>query len=321
VIAAALGRYPERPDATGLVGLVLSPAAFAAMHGSQAPYVPLDPPAEVRDAATTFRHHAFAAERRATSLLRTMVFESVPEGILAATPDYDHVGSLGHRGITLVNLMGHLRTIYGTPSVGRHQAALAAIQEPQGTRSLEELIGEHVRQHAIARVCGQPIPEAAQIRSLLASLQPRLRTVASHSYRMYAEGEASFATHRFAPFMVRLRTALRAAEDVGGDFCPEEPSSTALAARTPFPARDPVLVALKDLTARLDRLTVEKKKEGHASPASSSASPSRPRRDAEFCWTHGPGAHASRDCRNPKAGHQPSATLRDKKGAPGKGRR
>jgi hypothetical protein len=47
--------------------------------------------------------------------------------------------------------------------------------------------------------------------------------------------------------------------------------------------------------------------------------PNSTRLPRAYCWSHGSCAHASKDCRAPREGHQPNATLNNKMGGSTKG--
>lgn len=315
-LSVAIGCHPDRPDGTGLAGLFLPARAFAQLDGAEHPFRLLPHPGDAKDTAGTSRLKAYADERRALSAFRTALFGSIPDGVLAGTPGFDH-GALGHRAIEIPRLLQHLRLLFGAPTLERYQVALAALEEPQGARTFEELAGDHARHHAMADACGQPMSDLQKIRAFLASLPPATRDIAQRTYHGYAKGEADVSAHRFDPLVATLRTALRAAADTavethGGDLSP-----IALTTKVRPPATggsDPILDALKDLTVRVDRLTTQGRREQSVLSSEAALSRKRPNKGERYCWTHGVGTHASQECRNPAKGHQKGATLHDRRG-------
>jgi len=321
-LSAAIGCHPDRVDGTGLAGLFLHPTDFARLDGADTPFRHTQHPGDAKD-ATGGRLKAYADERRAISAYRTALFGSIPPGVLAGVPGFDH-GPLGHRAIEIPALLEHLRRIYGAPTLERCQDAMAALDEAQGSRSFEELVGDHSGHHAVANSCGQALSDLQKIRSFLAALSPSVRDTAQRSYQQYAQGRSDVAAHRFDPLVATLRTALRAAADTSVEARAGDANPVALAASVRPVASgstDTVASALRELTTRVDRLATQVQRGG--SRPSSEATPARdiPRPGDRYCWTHGVGTHASQECRNPATGHQKGATLRDRKGGSSRGRR
>ena len=321
VLETAIQCHPDRPDRTGLAGLVLPADEFARMDGAVSPFRPKEPPQDVTTTAHAQVYNAYATERRAVATLRTVLFASVPQGILASCPGYDHVGSLGTRAISIPELMLHVRGIYGAPSPVRHRLALRTLQTTQEGCSFHELLGIHLSAHAIATACGQPVPEGEKIRFLLDALGSADRATAMRCHVLYAEANEDYAAHRFGDFTGKLRGALRATRDTAAIFT-ESDLPSALAAKpvgvSVSTRSDPILTALKELTARVDRLTrepsgkrsaVQREVRTHTRSDPSASSPSD-----RYCWTHGAGRHTSTECRNTAQGHQLTATLRDRRG-------
>jgi len=293
------------------------------MAGADAPFRPLAYPGEGKDAASAGRLKAYSDERRAISAFRTALFDSIPAGVLAAAPGYDY-GALSHRAIEIPLLLEHLREVFGAPTLERYQATLAALEEPQGTRTFEELVGDHGRHHATAEACGQPLPHLQKIQSFLASLAPATREVAQRAYCRYAEAEANVGAHRFGPLVTKLRVALRAAADTEVGSRVEGPSPNALTAKvqpTTHQSPELILTALKDLTMRVDRLTTQRQREGTSPSPAPATSRERVKKAGRYCWTHGVGAHVSQECRTPGKGHQVGATLHDRRGGSNRGGR
>lgn len=287
--------HPDRPDGTGLLGVVLTATQFAAVDGAAAPFERLRPPADVTNAHTTGKQLAYNVERRAMKDLRQAVFGSVPPGILQNVEGYDHEGTMGSDPITLPTLLAYLRTEYGSLSQQSYDAALAALRAPPQGRLFEEILGAHLTAHAIVRP-----GEVTKISYLADAIAVTHPDTVRRVRRSYLERYPDITEQRLqgnGHFAQLLRAALRAEEALAAPsqaFADHAAPAPIALATPPARAVPPLPANWETVMRNLVRSEIATIRGPEGPSATAIRRPGGPTAECPF---HGPCGHDASQCR------------------------
>jgi len=322
LVSAAIYSFSQRLDGTGLAGWILSKELFATMPNADHPWEACEDPKRCPNAESTAQRSMFIAERQAMTVIRQLIINSLPKGILALAPDFNHSGPLGANTIAIPKLLSWLRQQYGDNTVSTLQHVLNALHEPWNGESIEDLIGRHLHAHAMAASdrYHQTLPESQKIDLFLRIILPRdtTGTIAKTIQDWYTR-YPSITTQQFGSndgIAEAVRKSL-AAIDAANSHVRDDATNQllTLSSAALVSTKDP----LNEILERLRRLETSTKQPTPTSRPRNSTPPKSSRSRNAYCWTHGLGSHCSSQCNHPADGHFSNATTANRRGGSQKG--
>lgn len=312
LVPCSIQLFSGRPDGTGLAGWILSADVFRSIPNASTPWRACEDAERVTNAETAGIRAMFTNERQAMSILRTLIFASLTENILALSPDFDHTGPLGTASIAIPTLMVWLRGRYAALTASDLTSSLRILSEPWDGEIIERLIGQHLHAHAVtaAPAYNQPLPEVQKVGLFLSAILPQDTdgTVAKATRDWYGlhpevKDQTFNGDHGIAE---TVRKAIATSKALNSHMSATSPQAFTVTAQT-----DPTLQKIME---RLEQLETASRRP-RAPPPKSSTSRARDK----YCWTHGAGYHTSAECNTPTEGHNVKATGRDRRGGSRKG--
>lgn len=206
--------------------------------------------------------------------------------------------TFGVRRRTLRDIMAILKDNYGTLTAHELEQQKRLLLEPYSPSSpIREYTRRHKVVHTACESAGQAMSAAEKVQHLRAGVRhvPQFAAAVQH----YLMTTPSVAQQTFTA----LADILAQAED-NGDPSPTAGSAGYSAATVGAPRE--ATFTLSEVTAMISAAVAK------ALQDSSTTAPKR--QSTQYCWTHGPSAHSSRDCRAPAQGHITEATNTDRRG-------
>ena len=285
------------PDANGLLGFILPPAAWLLLPGNDEAFAPFDNPGDPPAAAAAqlpwnYQHSRWLAQNVRATAFRTAVISKLDPTALAVIKDAQ--GSL--LGTTLTDIFNRLRAAYAVArpaDLALNHAVLKRVFALPDT--LEEHILRHLAAHAFASGQGVPLSEPDKTATMRESLIPCNRYSATLS--LFPVLHTTVATQTFAT----LATMLRAAE---ADMAATTTAAAAGYAHATVTTPQQQIASLEATVRQLQMDIAAGRSTGRNPPADRT----------QYCWSHGRGYHSSADCKHPREGHQTDATRRNPKG-------
>lgn len=332
MVTTAIQCFTGRPDGTGLAGWILPTAIFSTLPNASTPWRPCEDAERVTNAESAALRTMFGAERQAMMILRTAILASLPKGILALAPGFDHAGPLGTASIAIPALMTWLRATYGRQTASDLTTTMKVLHEPWDGGSVEALTGRHLHAHAItaAPAYNQPLPEAQKVGFFLSATlaQDTDGTVAKATrdwYALYPDvKDQKFGGDDGIAETVRKALAASKAlnshvHPTGPSFAEPSVSTQAFTVTAPAPRTDSTSQTLQKILSRLEHLEKTHRTSPSPTPRSKTTTTTLSRTRDRYCWTHGLGFHTSAQCNTPTEGHISKATEKDRRGGSRKG--
>ena len=221
-------------------------------------------------------------------------------------------------------MMAHLQQKYGDTSILAYNAARAALTRPYVSGDIDEYLATHVQAHHACSRANNPLNDIDKVAALISGMGglkgPFEFTIhqfeeetANLAHRKFEDTAAILATDSTSAVPARLglasRIRLAAPRILTSDARPAPTTQgyygAAAAMVPPTTLRDEIVAVLKDILPPLLATTT---------PAANATATTRAHTPTLYCWTHGHGGHADKDCRRPAPGHDPRATANRRMG-------
>ena len=324
-VELALTLDPAAPH--GALGFLLDEEEFSVFTGETS-FAPLELQTLQDDPSVRAAQKAFERQQVAKAQLRRAVFASVPEAVLVAVP-----GSHPDYGTAAVDLRVLLAFLRRRSTVSSHvlyEQVLLSLGEPFvfGT-SFEDFLARHSSLHLECERVGFPLNQGDKLRFLVNGVGGHDGLFAT-SLAVWEENVAATPERRTFEDAGVLRERVPQAPP------PREKGATKKSGKQELPRTATEVVAEACAAPAFEGLgTVLKRaalKLAHTAPATAAtfgvhARKAEPpvaaavthrlgKQQDKWCWTHGPGAHASKDCRSPAPGHRNDASATNRLGGP-----
>lgn len=290
----------------GLLGFAVSAARLAELTGiNEAVHAPLQHPGVLADDATQgatavhrYKMEQFEKQQTALKQAKTRILACLNEEALDLVTE----AGFGTRRRTIQDILDILRANYGLISVAEIQQQKNRLKVPyQANTPIRDYIRVHREVHEVLAMAGQDMAMADKVAELRAGVKhvPQLGTAVQH----FITTNPTLAAQTFA----KLTTLLGEAED-NGEPQPTTGSAGYAAASMASPTVVSMDVVVQMVAAAVGKAMAEKDK--RQPPSTRIAAPKK----KNYCWSHGPCAHPSLDCKNPREGHIWEATDTNRQG-------
>lgn len=286
----------------GLLSHAMPEAAYILLTGdAAAPVPPVDPgpppnnATVAQTAANKYANELFDRHQRALKLCKTQILASLNAEALDLLTEPTH----GTRRRTILDIMTMLEAQYGqlmaTDLAQQKNILLIPFQPPKPIR---DYIRKHREVHRICEAAGQPLSQADTVAALRLGVRnvPYLATAVQHFVTAHPTVQAQT--------FPLLATLLGQAED-NGEPQPTTGSAGYAGASVTEPPVALTMSNVQDMIAAAVTAALQTRPKTTAG---------RPKGTPLYCWSHGPCAHASQDCKKPRPGHIATATDKDRQG-------
>lgn len=298
----------------GLIGLLLQPAAYAALPGGPPPFTMEPHPGAIPAAANAFAawkfsHELYSKDIAATAALRSLILSSMDQPSIDLVTD----PTTGTRTRSLLDIITIWDDIYGVLTRADLEALNAARHEPfSPPASLRSFLTAQEQMIAVALANGYAVPQYDQVQDVLACLRPC--AIYEPAIQRFYEDHPSVATQTWT----NLKTRLVAFDDNRPSSATAASHGYANAAIMPALPTPPTPADLTTLIAAAVQTALQSS-HGRRGPPAAPAVPAG--FIADYCWTHGftrvrtgRPTHSSASCNHPAAGHKVQATLSNRMG-------
>ena len=344
-ITAAKKALPTNGPLGGL-GLLLPIDEFAALNFNE-PYVPAIKPPSVSNATNTHQQAVYDREQIALGSLTAAVYDSIPTATQQACPGYHAL--YGTSFIPLPAMMCHVHAKFGDASINAYNQAKASLQNPYTPgQDIDVFLASQVEAHLACVRAKNPLNDIEKVNYLINALGGRSgafgftiqkfeEDTGDIAHRQFEDAPATPAT----PEVLAVPATYAEGAPDSEDYSPARPALPHVPARAAQEKREGLATRIRKAAPRiLDAPAVpttkgyfgaaevvtslkDTLKEALADAVTAANVASRrdrnpPRRDL-YCWSHGLGGHNGTQCKNPRTGHDPRATLAKRLGGTNKG--
>ena len=280
-------------DDNGIMGFAMSPERYALLTGDEnAVHVPIPEPAPLPDnptanqtAAHKYRRDNRDTQQHAVKTAKNAIIHSLGPEARGLITETTH----GTRRRSLLQIMDILRAHYGTlsPADLAHQKTL--LLEPfKPATPIRDHLRKHREVHQVCAAAAQALTEADTVAALRHSVKhvPTMAAAVQHFVTLHP----TMAAQTFEI----LAQLLGEAED---NADPEPTTGTA--------GYSAAAVSMDNMTQMIAAAVTQALKDQRER--------TKPPIKC-YCWTHGPGAHSSQDCKQPAEGHVRSANGDNRQG-------
>ena len=332
----------------GGLGLLLAPSDYAALNAGT-PYTLAVKPNAVTNQATAHAQLVYDREQTALGTLTAAIFESIPLPTKQACSGYHP--QYGTSFIALHQMMAHVYNKFGNATIHGYNVAKTSLERPfTPGMDIDDYLASHVEAHIACSRAGNALNDIMKLEALINGIGGRSGPF-QFTIAKFEEDTTNLTHRRFedtpaiegAP-EIRARDAIDAIPaDADHDEIPArpaqdhvpgrpEPGHLGLATRirmaaqrlmepaapttrgyfgaaavTPANLRQDILDTIKEALCRTVGDTA----------ATANAANNRDRRGDRrnmYCWTHGQKGHTGAHCKNPAPGHDPRATVNNRRG-------